>query len=119
MSQTETREELLPVVQGALDAVREVAGLCEEAGIESTVGTEECKCGKQGCAPKFRLLVPKDELAKVQQLLQDRMQEALARDGLTPIAVEDSGEGDPPCPACGTAAPLVDGACSDCGLQLE
>lgn len=25
---------------------------------------------------------------------------------------------EPPCPACGTAAPLVDGACSDCGLQL-
>lgn len=24
-----------------------------------------------------------------------------------------------PCPACGTAAPLVDGACSDCGLVLE
>ncbi len=23
-----------------------------------------------------------------------------------------------PCPACGTAAPLVDGACSDCGLVL-
>ena len=26
---------------------------------------------------------------------------------------------DPPCPACGTAAPLAAGACSDCGLQLE
>lgn len=26
---------------------------------------------------------------------------------------------EPPCPACGTAAPLVDGACSDCGLMLE
>jgi predicted amidophosphoribosyltransferase len=24
-----------------------------------------------------------------------------------------------PCPACGTAAPLIEGACSDCGLQLE
>ena len=24
-----------------------------------------------------------------------------------------------PCPACGTAAPLVEGACSDCGLMLE
>lgn len=24
-----------------------------------------------------------------------------------------------PCPACGTAAPLVDGACSDCGLMLS
>ncbi len=27
-------------------------------------------------------------------------------------------DGELPCPACGTAAPLVDGACSDCGLQL-
>jgi hypothetical protein len=25
----------------------------------------------------------------------------------------------PPCPACGTAAPLMNGACTDCGLQLE
>jgi len=25
---------------------------------------------------------------------------------------------EPPCPCCGTAAPLVAGACSDCGLQL-
>ena len=24
-----------------------------------------------------------------------------------------------PCPACGTAAPLVDGCCSDCGLHLD
>jgi predicted amidophosphoribosyltransferase len=31
----------------------------------------------------------------------------------------DTSKDDPPCPACGTAAPLVDGACSDCGLQLE
>ncbi|MFT3696655.1 MAG: hypothetical protein QM831_26175 [Kofleriaceae bacterium] len=23
------------------------------------------------------------------------------------------------CPACGCALPLVDGACADCGLQLE
>lgn len=23
------------------------------------------------------------------------------------------------CPACGTTAPLVRGACADCGLQLE
>jgi len=28
-------------------------------------------------------------------------------------------KGELPCPACGTAAPLVDGACSDCGLVLE
>jgi hypothetical protein len=23
------------------------------------------------------------------------------------------------CPACGCGLPLVDGACADCGLQLE
>ncbi len=31
---------------------------------------------------------------------------------------ETEPDGEPPCPACGTAAPLVEGACSDCGLQL-
>jgi hypothetical protein len=34
------------------------------------------------------------------------------------IQLDTAGE-EPPCPACGTAAPLVDGACSDCGLQLD
>ena len=36
-------------------------------------------------------------------------------DGAAPVEAA----GDPPCPACGTAAPLVEGACSDCGLQLD
>jgi len=40
------------------------------------------------------------------------------REGLEPVALDFSGD-EPPCPACGTAAPLVDGACSDCGLQLD
>ena len=30
----------------------------------------------------------------------------------------EAGEGEePPCPACGTAAAPVDGACGECGLQ--
>lgn len=33
--------------------------------------------------------------------------------------VADDESGELPCPACGTAAPLVEGACSDCGLVLE
>lgn len=36
--------------------------------------------------------------------------------GMNSIEVDPDSE--PPCPACGTAAPLVDGACSDCGLHL-
>ena len=49
------------------------------------------------------------------------MRADLEREGVAPVApigVEIEGE-HPPCPACGTAAALVDGACSDCGLQLE
>ncbi len=34
------------------------------------------------------------------------------------FVTEEVDEGEPPCPCCGTAAPLVNGACSDCGLQL-
>jgi hypothetical protein len=35
------------------------------------------------------------------------------------VSLEPNEEGELPCPACGTVAPLVNGACSDCGLQLE
>ncbi|HEU0034527.1 MAG TPA: hypothetical protein VFQ53_28080 [Kofleriaceae bacterium] len=45
--------------------------------------------------------------------------EHLEREGLAPVDLTAGSGDDLPCPACGTAAPLVDGACSDCGLQLE
>ena len=46
-------------------------------------------------------------------------EDSLALEGLDPvIAAPVTADGDPPCPACGTAAPLVSGACSACGLQL-
>ncbi|MBA3396539.1 MAG: hypothetical protein H0T89_28165 [Deltaproteobacteria bacterium] len=54
-------------------------------------------------------------------LLRNEWRDVLAREGL-PVVQLAAGElvGDePPCPACGTAAPLVEGACSDCGLVLE
>lgn len=41
------------------------------------------------------------------------------REGGAPVDVTPTAEGELPCPACGTAAPLVEGACSDCGLVLE
>ena len=54
--------------------------------------------------------------------MQDRWSEQLAREGLTPAApnapVDPTAAGGVTCPACGTTAPLVDGACSDCGLFL-
>ena len=51
---------------------------------------------------------------RVAEILRDDWRELLARDGAKPIDL--SGDA---CPACGCTAPLADGACSDCGLQLE
>jgi len=56
-------------------------------------------------------------------LLQAEWKELLEREGVDPAAMAigvEAAEGEElPCPACGTAAPLVAGACSECGLQLE
>jgi hypothetical protein len=55
------------------------------------------------------------------ELLRAGWREALAREGLAPLVAQAGAEDSehPPCPACGTAAALVEGACSDCGLALE
>lgn len=61
-------------------------------------------------------------MSALEALVRDDWRAQLAREGLAPVAAApDAGAvGDhPPCPACGAAAPLVAGACADCGLQLE
>lgn len=56
-------------------------------------------------------------------MMQREWMEMVAQEGtvgapkLVPVDAADP-DAEPPCPCCGTAAPLVDGACSDCGLQL-
>ena len=58
---------------------------------------------------------------KVARLQTDEWQAQLIREGLSPVEIrggDESADGGVPCPACGTVAPLVDGACSDCGLML-
>jgi len=53
-------------------------------------------------------------LPRVAELLRGDWREALAREGAAEVDL--SGEA---CPACGCKLPLKDGACADCGLQLE
>jgi hypothetical protein len=56
---------------------------------------------------------------RVAELLRAQGREHLDREGLAlPVAAAVGVDDEPPCPACGTAAPLVEGACADCGLQL-
>jgi hypothetical protein len=87
-----------------------------------------CSAGGCGCGAKVHVMVREADLTKAHQLFRDEWMEAVKREAtgvgvqLVPIAPPaDAGDeaGDPPCPACGTAAPLVEGACSDCGLQLD
>ena len=57
------------------------------------------------------------------ELLRRDWKAHLEREGVDPADLRlgiEAGEGEePPCPACGTAAAPVDGACGECGLQLE
>ena len=54
--------------------------------------------------------------------MQSDWLEMLAKEGTVPAVTMSQGDADkdaePPCPACGTAAPLVEGECSECGLFL-
>ncbi len=64
------------------------------------------------------LLVREQDRGWLGELLEDRWNRLMQWEG-RPAEVARSGSGEfPACPACGTAAELVGGACSDCGLQL-
>ena len=125
----EAAEALLsaaPVQTYATAALRESRAFVEELlarGVPAAVRQPDdgCGCGKPGggCAPKFEVVVREEDVARGAALQRGQWDDALAREGLQPVRVHVAEEGELPCPACGTAAPLVEGACSDCGLQLE
>lgn len=71
----------------------------------------------------MELLVQEQDVPQFAKMMHDDWMESVQREGTVnteinaPLAAEAE-DGEPPCPACGTAAPLVDGCCSDCGLHL-
>jgi hypothetical protein len=114
--------ELVPCLQAAFNEAKEVRDACLAAEIPVLLDRGDC-CGQGGCgcAPKLQLLARAEDLPRVRDLLHDRWRELAVREGTVDEdapAVPTLGD-EPPCPACGTAAPLVGGACVDCGLQLE
>ena len=115
---------LLPYTKASLPDGRAFVEQLLLHGVPALVRKEEgCKSGS--CGPAFEVLVREEDVARISAMQRERWYEALEREGLAPRVVpvaevaEDAEAGEPPCPACGTAAPLVEGACSDCGLQLE
>jgi hypothetical protein len=114
--------ELVPCLSAAFLEAKELRDACLTADIPVVLDRGEC-CGKGGCgcAPKLQLLAREEDVARVAQLVHERWRALALREGtidVDHVAVR-ADTADAPCPACGTAAPRVDGACAECGLQLE
>ena len=117
----------IPCLESQVSHARELERALEAQGIESRLQKpppKACCGGSCGCGAKVQVAVREADVPKVQAFFRDEWAEALKREGtlgadatLVPLTV--SADGELPCPACGTAAALVEGACSDCGLQLE
>ena len=120
-------DELVPCMEANLLYAREMEGQLLSAGIAAMLGKpppkECCASGGCACASRVTVMVSKDDLPKASERIQAEYVSAIEREGLTQGVVmmsgEAEGEGEPPCPACGHAAALVEGACARCGLQLE
>ena len=64
------------------------------------------------------LLVREQDKNLLGGLLEDQWNRLLEREGAIGENVQPVEGEFPACPACGTAAALVAGSCSDCGLRL-
>lgn len=124
--------ELTPVMQAPLAYAKELLEKCLAADIPAAlIMPDGCD---EGCEPRLDLLVRPDDVSRVAQLMRDDWLGLVEREGTVSFggaagraeggdgesaeAEAEDEDSEPPCPACGTAAPLVDGACSDCGLTL-
>lgn len=117
--------ELVACFQATLLEAKELRDACLSAEIPVVLDRGTC-CGQGGggcgCAPKIQVLARAEDVPRVTHLVHERWRVLALREGTVgsghPAVARQETE-EPPCPACGTAAALVGGACSDCGLQLE
>jgi hypothetical protein len=125
--------ELHVCLQAPIPDAKELRDACLDADIPVLLDRGDCcarGAGGCGCAPKLDLLAREADVPRVAHLLQERWRLLALREGTADddhpalaapaprVASAADGDAHPPCPACGTAAPLVEDACSDCGLQL-
>lgn len=133
-------EELVTVFEGPLAALRPVHDKLLAAGIPAALREGEELKTEMGLFIKLSLVVRKDDVTRVAELVGEEYRESLAREGLLDDTMDrhlgadragggngagDQGEGGeepaettPACPACGCTEPLVDGECPECGLFL-
>jgi hypothetical protein len=108
---------VVPAMAGSIAEMKALRDRCLDAGIPALVG---CPSGTKSCGTRTHLLVDEEDLPRLAELVRGDWSDGLAREGLSPVELTIPEDAEHlPCPACGTAAALVEGACSDCGLQLE
>jgi hypothetical protein len=113
--------EVVPCVSAGIAEAKEILDACLSADIPAILDRQDsCQTHGHAAAVRIDLCVRPEDLAKVMAMMHARWQSLLDQEGTLPDRIAPSAESqDPPCPACGTAAPLQDGACTGCGLQLE
>ncbi len=114
--------ELVPVLEAVISGARELERqlLARDIPVLLAKPPPKACCGSGcGCGSKLQLLVREDDVPKVGQLMHGEWLQALEREGLTFELPKAAEEGALACPACGFTGPMVEGACGDCGLQLE
>src|SRR3982751_934538 len=109
--------ETISCLQAPLLEAKELREACLAADIPVLLSRGAC-CGSGGCgcAPKLALHARAEDVPRVARLVHDRWRELALREGTVDedhaaVATPDATEA--PCPACGTAAPLANGACTD------
>jgi hypothetical protein len=112
--------EVVPCVSAGITDIKEILDACLQAGIPAVLDRQEhCEAG-HSCSPRIDLCVRPEDLPRVMTMMHERWQGLLDREGTLPDEADNIPEGeDPPCPACGAPGPLAEGACKECGLQLE
>ena len=120
--------EVVPVANAGVAEAKEIVAACLAAGVPALLGRDD-HCTK-GCAPKLLVLAREEDAPRIAQVMQQRWRDDALKDGAgARVAAngvkaameafdESNPDAEPPCPACGHAAALVDGACAECGLQL-
>lgn len=120
--------DLVPLSESGVAQAKELERTLLANDIPAVLAApDDACCGGGGCGSKLQLFVRAQDAQRVSELLRDEWLEAVRREGtlegltLAPAtAGATATEGDePPCPACGFVGALAEGACSDCGLQLE
>ena len=112
----EEAEEVVPYARTSINYAQQLVDKLWAADIPALIARTED-------VYRMDVLVRAEDVQQVADILGAEWRQMAEREGTFDPAdskpLEADEEGEMPCPACGTAAPLVDGACSDCGLQLE